>query len=165
MDEKRIAGANYIISFFNDIESLNQAFAAYTNVNLELVARVGKDKLESGQVAKGTLQQGDKDVIIQSVQTTRYWVHKIYIQYISICSATKQQEDPEVATTYGKIKNEFIIKAEDLEQFTILMNKFLLNKVITELLSTSQQYITQLYKNEQRDTPVRDTPDSHAQKQ
>lgn len=137
-NERKAAGANYIISFYNDIQLLNYTFAQYYNLIIELETKE-KEKLEDST----------SNIIMQTAQNVRHYCHLVFIKYQSIIKATKLDEDNDVKESYDKIKTKdnFIIPRDVLENFVIAVNASLVNDVIKDLLVTSQDVYNDIYGN------------------
>ena len=144
IDEKKLAGASYIFAFYKDVQTLTEYYAQYTNFLLELKSRYNELDLAK-------LTEEEKTAVTQTVRAVRVSVNKIYIQYISILSVLKTNikadEKENIKSRCGKIKKNYIINEEDLEDFVIQINKFLLKGIIQSLLEDSQSIIESIYEN------------------
>ena len=142
IDEKKLAGASYIFSFYKEVQILTDFYAQYINFLLEI-----KEKAKDNDINK--LGEAEKLQVMQGVQQVRISAHKSYIQYISIIGVLKVKEsnEEEIKASYVKIKAIYVIKEEDLEKYVISLNKFLLNGVIQSLLEDSQDIIEEVYKD------------------
>ncbi len=142
VDEKKLAGASYIFSFYKEIQILTDFYSQYINFLLELKERTKESDI-------GKLNDGDKAAVIQGVQEVRVSAHKCYIQYISIVGVLKNvaADKDKIKDSYKKIKETYIIVQADLEDYVISLNSFLLNQIIQSLLEDSQQLIEQVYTN------------------
>lgn len=141
-DERRQAGASYIINFFNDIQTLNHHYSTYLNFLLELKHKHGTS-FESKSI-----QEDEKLALTNTVQTVRHFCHKIYILYKSMISVKEIKGDKNLDSYYLKIKENFIIHSGDLEKFVISLNTLLVNDIIKDLLVSSQDIIGNIYTNE-----------------
>ena len=141
IDEKKLAGASYIFSFYKEVQILTDFYAQYINFLLEL-----KEKSKVTDVSK--FEDAEKIVLIQGVQQVRISAHKCYIQYISISGVLKvNDEKDKIKDSYVKIKANYVIVESDLEDYVVNLNSFLLNKIIQSLLEDSQSFIEEVYKD------------------
>jgi len=141
LDEKRVAGASYILTFFKDVEALTNHNAQYLNLLLEIQNKVAKidDKLAK-------LSEEEKTVIIGAIQNYRYFANKCYIQYKSLQTFVKSiKENVDIEKYYDEIKKSFVLSRETCEKLVIEFNKVLLEDVIKNLLESSEEYINSIY--------------------
>lgn len=146
-EERKLAGANYIVNFFNEIQQLNHHYAQYCNLMLELKNTYGE------KADKAKFQESDRQALKNMLQTLRYYSHKIMIQYQSIFKVLpnsdvedikKNKKDP-LTDAYGKIKTDFVIGQKDIEKFVVSINSTLVEGIIKDLLVTSQDIYGQIY--------------------
>lgn len=145
VDEKKTAAASYILKFYNDVVSLNDYYAQYLNLALELSDRYG-DTFDKAS-------QEEKEIIARALQNVRFICHKIYVQYQSISKSLDLAKDKYIMGDYKEIKNRFVIDRELLERFTININTVLVESVIKNLLETSQDIVSGVFDNEPTNTP------------
>ncbi len=144
IDEKKLAGASYIFSFYKEVQILTDYYSQYINFLLEI-----KEKSKGIDIDK--LGDAEKTTIMQGVQQVRISAHKSYVQYISIIGVLKIKDDDKdedkIKESYKKVKTDYIINEGDLETYVISLNKFLLNGIIQSLLEDSQHIIEEVYKD------------------
>jgi len=138
IDEKKTAAASYILSFYQNVEALTGIFSQYINVMLELQEKYGE-----GYVNK--CGEEEKTAITQVVQNARFIVSKTYIQYRSIAPSLKIKEENKINKMAAKIRSSYIILRDDLEAYTVEMNRVLVSEVIQQLLVSSQSILGSLY--------------------
>ena len=136
INEQKTTAANYILNFYNEVAQLTHHYANYENLMLELAEKYGdhQDKIEDGE----------KEIIRQTCHTLRYFVTATYIKYQSILSKVGDP-NPDITTLYNRLKLQFIVKREDVRNYTILLNSVLVNTVIKDLLQTSSEIINKIY--------------------
>lgn len=139
MNEKDLAGASYIITFYREVQDLTSHYANYINIMLELENKYGKDAAKMGEE--------EKALIAQHAQLVRYASHKCYIEYNSIMLGINQPTDAAVVNKYAKIKTTFIINRDDLEAYVIALNAVIVKDIIQNLLATSQDFLSKVYGN------------------
>jgi len=138
MNESKLAGANYIVNFFNHINQLNSEYSKYQNYLLEIDAKY------SGNIE--ALSDLEKDYISNLVQICRYYVSIVYIQYKSIYSVVdKLKESEKIEDLYNKINNTYLIEREQLKEFILEINKALVNDVMKDLLVSSKEIVGEIY--------------------
>jgi len=140
INEKDIAGASYILTFYKEVQDLTSHYANYINIMLEL-----QNKYDSNV---NKMSDEEKALISQQAQLVRYAAHKCYIEYNSIMLGIKQQPDVKLTESYNKIKTNFIINRDDLETYVILLNAVIVKDVIQNLLATSQDFINKVFGNQ-----------------
>lgn len=161
MDEKKYAAASYIINFYQSVDELTKIYATYSNVILELINRIGKENLKE-QINQASMDDTEKQVLMNTLANVRYWIHKVWIQYKSIIGSINKEDEQNLQETYDKIKNDFVIELQDFEKLTEGLNKFLLQEIVDKLLQNSDQYIQELYKNEPANPAIPNTNNSYA---
>ena len=131
--EEQVTAYSYIINFYNQIIYLNNQYAVYYNLVLELEYKYGGK----------TPSEEDKSVLDKAAQDTRYSVIQSYIIYSSIKDHLKEKIDIDVDAVYKELTNvkKFIIVREDLFNYVIAMNKILSDNVMRELLRSSQDVV------------------------
>lgn len=73
MDEQKIASANYILGFYNEVTQLNNNYAIFLNLMIEIEKTTGQDL--SG------LTEIHKEALLKVIQTVRFNIHKTFIYY------------------------------------------------------------------------------------
>lgn len=142
MTERTIAGANYIITFFNEIQQLNQTFSHYLNLVVELKSKYGAD-LEDVNI-----DDLEKRQLQELAQLLRSAVTKSYILYTSIYSvADELTAKKDVFELYVSIRNEYIMKLDEAEKYVILMNQSLTKDIVNDLIVNAKTIIGQIYGN------------------
>jgi len=138
VDEKKTVGASYLISFYTEVQTLTHYHSQYINLMLELESKY-KD------VNKYT--DAEKTLVNNACQACRQSATKCFIQFISISKQLKSKvaDVTEIGTAYNKIKNEFVIHRQDLENFVIKLNEVLVSDIIQELMVTSQNLVNDIY--------------------
>lgn len=138
-DEKKVAGASYIYSFYGIVQQLTTDYANYLNLMLEIQFKYGDE------TPVDKMPENERLMLIQLMHNIRFSVHKSYVQFVSMSELLKIKEFKVLTETYTKIKTQLIINREDLDKFVIEMNKILLNDIIKTLLETTQDIVDKLY--------------------
>ena len=139
VNEKEIAGASYIIGFYKEVQALTHNYAAYLNLMLEVRNKFGEEP-------KKLPPEVQNNVTI-SVQTVRLNVHKTYIMYESIQQnlGKKGKKKEDLKNAYSVLKDDFILKMENLEKYVISINSILVEDIIQNLLRSSQDLVKEVY--------------------
>jgi len=147
IDEKKIAGASYIVNFYNEVQNLKINFSAYLNVMIEIESNLAGGKIDSIEMTKKLTDEqiGAVKVICQNVRHTAILTYTSYKSLISSVSTLKPVSEME--SNYKKIRDTFVIDKDVLESYVTEMNTFLLKDIIKGLLETSQNIIQNLYKD------------------
>lgn len=136
--EKDVAGASYILTFYNDVQLLNNNYVQYCNLLIELEAK---------QEVKIGIEE--RQVLIQSIQTLRENIQKTYIEYTALISNIgidkDVEKDKKLYETYKDLITKFIINRDKVGEYVRELNNFLIRNVIRNLLENSKDLITTLY--------------------
>lgn len=144
MNERKVAGANYIISFFNEVQQLNQFYSLYHNLILQLKTKYGKDNLEE-------LEDIDNQQLHNAGQNVRHYCNKVYILYYAIASKANLNLN-KIEALYNAAVNDYVIKLDNLKKYVLEINKELVNDIIQDLLRTSHDLINDIYGNSENTT-------------
>jgi hypothetical protein len=140
-DEKKTAGASYIIEFYQNVIFLNNTYANYYNAVLQF------SKIESDGVTD--LQ---KETFNNSLQQTRYICSNVYIMFSSMKDrlGVNDKLDNEIKNNYKFIKEKYVINPEELEKFVISMNKVLLSDIIQNLLENNKDIVDKVFNDDDK---------------
>jgi predicted rRNA methylase YqxC with S4 and FtsJ domains len=147
VSDSKKAGATYIFRFYEQIQNLNHYQALYLNLLSELSYKYGKDPESIGD------EEEAKNALLEMVQNLRYYVNLTYTTFSSLKRVlkTEKQLTTDIDSCFTLVQTQFIIKREAALLYCIYMNEALLKDVIQNLLKTSEDYLEELYKNEQRE--------------
>lgn len=138
-DEKKVTAASYILQFYTEIQLLNDYYAQYVNLLLEL-----ENKYKDTEKATDE----EKAVLINATQQVRHTAIKTFIEYKSLVFALKKEENDDIKTSIDLIKKDFIIKRDVLEDYVIKLNAVLVDEVIKKLLETTEDILNSLYNDD-----------------
>lgn len=143
LGEEEIVAASYVVNFYKEVGALTNAYANYLNVILEFESKYPDDPEFLDK-----MPQEHKNHLIQQVQLVRFYAHKSYIQYKCMIQFLdkkgKDEELKDMEKKYLKLKT-FIIKKEDIEEFTVAMNSAIITSVMKRLLETGQEILDKIY--------------------
>lgn len=133
------AAANYITTFYRDVQELNTYYAQYVNLLSEIEQRQ-KDGVN--------LEEDQKGVLTQVTQTVRFFAIRAFIQYSALKRTIQEENTPilgDVEKFYPPVRDTFQIHRADLEGYVLELNLFLLNSIIRSLLETSEDLVNKVY--------------------
>lgn len=134
--EKVVTAANYVLTLYQTIQTLNGYYTLYCNVLIELQNKYGIDGIENAELT-------EKEAASKTVQLVRQAANTAFVQMKSISNVTEKVKLDEVIEKNIKIiKETYFIDRSVLEEYVIACNDFLLNDVLQDLLVTSQDIIT-----------------------
>ena len=136
--EQQVAGAGYILSFFNDIEQLNNYYAAYVNAALGL-----KSKYPNEESLKN-MSVDDRKTIGEAANAVRVWIVRCYIKAKALRDKVPEFTSDELDESYRKICNTITPEVEDVEKFVIEINKAFVNGVLVDLLNQARDIYARL---------------------
>ena len=140
-NESKAASAQYILGFYQQVDSLTTWQCQYMGLLIELEKQYGTSDISK-------LEDAHKNALMQFVQSLRHQVNKSYIQFSSMALILKDL-DPELKTkidaSYRVLATQFILDRVASQEYTILMNSVIVQNVVRELLVTSQDILNQMY--------------------
>lgn len=149
-NEKRAAATTYIYNFYNDVQALLTFYSQYLNTLAQLRARYGTGAESNIYDEANTLDPNDTESLLIQVNNVKFICHKLYIEYLGVCRLVKITPDPEVKNYYTLLKNQVIPDADNLETLATAFNMVLIEDVIQEALINSQEFISQLFTQENK---------------
>lgn len=150
MSEERTAAASYVLTFYQEVQALTQGYAQYLNILAELEARHGVEDLAK------RVEENEKQLLVQTVQNIRAYANKVHISYNCIRDnlpelkeERERQESEEnhrrIEAAKTKINAAFIIRTQDIEEYVIGLNKFLVSHIMRNLLVSSSDIVNSIY--------------------
>lgn len=144
MDENKVTGLSYLINFFKDVQSLTHHNAQYLNILLELEDRY------SNVEDLSKMEDSHKTILIQWIQSLRYFINKCYISFKSLDENLKIDKDitNKICSLYEQFKTKFIIDRNEIEEFVLIFNKIIVKESeLKKLLQSSEDYINKVFSN------------------
>lgn len=145
--------ASYLFALFNDIETLNNSFASYSNSLTEVWSKyvapsIKKDKSEQ-EVFKAAIRKigiEEGNTFFNQMQVMRFWSTRSYVKISAmrhdINEFNKHYE--EIQESYNKLINEIVPMRSTAERFVISVNTAFVSGVSSELLVKARQTIGEL---------------------
>ncbi len=149
LDERKTAGASYILSFYNEIHNFKVVFSQYFNVILEIKTKVGED------IEVKKLEEESYAILKQAIQTMRISLTQVYISYSTIKQVLEKDLDKEevkkikieIKDSYKRLKEQYVMNVQDLENLLINLSRFLLTGIVKDLLKNSNDIVGEIYKD------------------
>jgi len=137
-DEKRIVGASYILEFARNVILLNSDYSNYLNSMVYLEEKHGQSGGEG-------MDDTEKNQTIELNHRVRASCTNLYISYKTLVKVLNEEEDKSIIDSYSSIKTRLIVKKEDIENFVVGLNTFLVQDIVKNLLESSQDIVSSIY--------------------
>ena len=144
MQDNKVSAASYILTFFRDVEELNNHLAHYSNIMLEMSGKFGKREPE--EIVK-KMSNEDRTRLLTVVNETRFWVIRVYVKISALESKLIKSGDEEL---FKKITNNYEIVINNtvpnfivIQDFVIELNKLFVSGVADELLNKARDFYDQ----------------------
>lgn len=138
--QEKIAGANYILNLYADIENFNKYIAAYKNIMLELGERF-KDDLR--------MESNDTQKVKEITNYIRYLAIAINIKIKSLSKKInefdKLTSDEVYVSRYNMITSQVAPEFSLLEEYATKINQAFVNGVVDEILTQSSKVYQEFY--------------------
>jgi len=141
-DSKTIIGSSIIYNWYEDVETLIQAYAEYTT------ALIKASKQES--------EDAETEQIEQYSNLIRKQLIKVHMRSNSILSSLGKERPDSMNTSYNNAKKEYIIKGETIEKYLEEIQTLMLDDTISKIVNNSEQIIQNVF-SEQRNTDSNDS--------
>lgn len=140
MNQKQLMEGSYIMAFFTNVGTLNNYYAQYQNLMLEIKFSCGDDK---ETLNKTGLTDDQRETIKNATQSLRIISTQVYLQYESLKGqiTTTPEQDTKIQATYKAITEKYIIESESIKSYVIEFNKLLTNDILQDLFDKSQEII------------------------
>lgn len=136
--EQQVAGAGYVLSFFNDIEQLSNYYAQYINTVLSFERKYPNNKALEG------MSEEDRQALIATVQGLRTWIIRCFVKAQALKEKVENFTSDEFEEIYRKVTSNFIPEREDVESFVIEINKAFVNGMLVDLLNRARDVYARL---------------------
>ena len=138
MDESQMAGAGYVLSFFNDIEQLSSYYANYINTVLSMQNKYPNERsLEN-------MGEEDRQTLIQAAQGLRTWIVRTYIKAQALKGKINAFDNERLRENYQKAIKEFISQPSEIVDYVIEINKAFCDGVLIDLLNEARDFYARL---------------------
>lgn len=134
-DEQKVAESYYILEFYNQVQAVNNQFSVYRVLGKRLDISYPPDKIpeEEQQQAK---EQSDNMF---------YLANLAYISYLSIATEIKDENLEKVKDIFKNLEKQAVLRMDTIEEFTVLLNRFLMKNIVRNLLQRSQDYLADVF--------------------
>ena len=154
MKEQKKLAAHYLVSFYNDVVTLRRFYGLYV---MELNKMKAKYKSFMQMSDKESLlkniqlEESDKQTINQYMDNIKFHLNILVPQYKNINkNILKTEEFDEFDRLYHEVSEQLIIVQDDLTKLMQVLEEFLLNSVIDDLLTSAQDVYNAVYGTEQQ---------------
>lgn len=136
--EKEVAAAGYIITFFNDVESLTNWFAYYANLLSNLKGKYPDEKFLS------KIPDDERAAAINTIQSLRFWVNRSYIKFMALREKVPEfQSNTTIEGLYKEIATAPSPNFEIVQEYTTELNKLFVAGVVASLLVKARDIYSQ----------------------
>jgi len=136
----KLVEGSYINAFFNNVGTLNNYYAQYQNLMLEIKFIYGNvDNIKKAE----NISDEQKEAIRTATQSLRIITTQTYMQYESLKKQLKigQEQEKEVQEAYTKITEEYIPETKEIKRYVLALNQVLTNDIMQELFDKSQEIL------------------------
>jgi len=134
-EEDKLAGANYVLLFMQDLETLLDYAASYINFLSQL-------KKKYSNLEEQELEDADRQTLLNNVAAIKNIIFKVYVRYSVLkdyLGIKDDKKDKKIKDIWENIKGEAIPKAERVEEFVISVHNVFANKMMQELVTTARE--------------------------
>lgn len=134
-NEEQRLGATYLLSFSEAVNELTNASIQYSTL---------LDRYDQ-RSKHGVADLNDVNTVAEQARTTKYWVHRTYIQYRSIAQTSDNIDTSKATLTYNKLYEQNILSKNEVLEYTQSINDALSSQIIQTLLQTSSHILNDIY--------------------
>ena len=137
--EKQVAGAGYILSFFNEIDILTQIASIYIN-------NITRMKIKYGDIKPDTKFNDEDMSILNSIEQVKGVIFRTFIKFTSLKSKiiefknldkeNKGKNIQTVESMYKRIRDSAVPEITDIEGYTLRLNNLFVEAI--EILTAAQ---------------------------
>lgn len=143
MKEETVSAAGYIITFFNDIESLTNSLGYYSNLMLRV-----KNKYPTKELLE-KMMEAEKTETIRITQDMRFWITRTYVKFSALKEKIKEFQEAEetIEKKYKEISRTPTPEMEKIQDYAIELNKLFVKGVVSNLLTKAYDVYAQFKQN------------------
>ncbi len=143
MQEEKVAGASYLLTFLSDIEFLIAYASSYINLYVHL-----KNKYTEESLQKYDIEDSEKKSLMETINQLRSIIFKVYVRFNALTKQIKEFKTykKEIKKYYEKIipkdkSDSFVPLVEDVENFVIKINEIFVEAIMSELIVKSREIL------------------------
>ena len=144
MQDNKVSAASYILTFFRDVEELNNHLAHYSNIMLEMSGKFGKREPE--EIIK-KMTDTDRQRLLQIVNDTRFWIIRVYVKLSALETKLIKSDEKDlfnkITANYEIVINNTVPEYIVIQDFVIELNKLFVSGVADELLNKARDFYDQ----------------------
>ena len=132
--------------FFEDIENLNNAYAKYVNLLVELAEKYCL-KSENDIKEDIQLEPEDRDLVIMARQELRNFIIRSYLKYNAIKDLVKDIDidEKKLKDVYEKARKDLKMGGEkNIEEFVSEINKVFVSSTLSDILIGARDIYRQM---------------------
>lgn len=150
MKEQKKLAAHYLVTFYNDVMALRRYYGLYIMELNKLKAKYKKFLEKESALDNISLEESDKKILDTYIDNIKFHLNILVPQYRNINkNILKNENFEEFDKLYGDISSQLVIVQEDLTKLMQVLEEFLLNSIIDDLLTTAQDVYNAVYGTEQ----------------
>lgn len=139
-DSVKNTSYEYVITFYQYVEALNENYSYYVNLLLEISARAEKDD----KTLNTLINQDKNSTFTQILSNLRHSIIQTYLKIMSMSNINKSYDTIKIQEYYNKMINEYIINSGDALVYVQEVNKFIVTDVMQDLISNASDFYTEL---------------------
>ena len=144
MPDNKLPAANYLLTFFDDIETVTNNAAIYIDVISEMKARYSEESLKN---RKGIAEE-DIPPLIANIQQIKMTVFRAYVKFAALSEKIPEfMANKEIRKRYEAIADKPVPLKADVEAFVLELNKVFVMGVMDELLIKAADVVKGLTAN------------------
>lgn len=145
--EEKNSAANYVLTFYDNIQKINHFAALYANFLLLVKFQHGDD----AKSIKDRMNDQEKAMFTNNTENLHYYIDQAMLSAKIFAKVKGIKVDTDKESSFSKISDshkiisaDYTIKKEELEKFVEAINVFLVDNIMPSLLQTSQDIVNRL---------------------
>lgn len=124
MGDNKEAAKSYILTFYENVQMFTRAYAEYCDLIVGMSKSLSEEQGEALTIANSQIRQ-------MAIQAEMH--------YTMMCEQLHITPDKDMPALLEHVQTAQVLERKELRKFCIILNKFVLNQVISSLLETSMQ--------------------------
>lgn len=141
MSQNKIMEGSYILAFYNNVGTLNNYYAQYQNLILEVKQQYSNNIELFKKINE--LPENQRETIRTATQALRIIAVQVYMQYESLKKQIKvtKEQDEAIQTLYTDVTDKYIPESDKIKDYVLKFNQVLTNDILHNLFDTSQDIL------------------------
>jgi len=138
MQEEKVAGASYLLTFLSDIEYLIAYASSYINLYVQLRNKYNEETLQ-----KYEMEETDRQNLLEITNQIRSITFKVYVRFNALTKQIKEFKTykKDINRYYEAIKSSPVPLVKDVENFVIKINEIFVEAIMSELIVKSREIL------------------------